>query len=181
MTRLLPVLLAAACLCAQPKVGDRVRVLIDLPADDSGAEAPGDRSPATRRVEKYGVGVARGTVASVTLVKRSGDHFELHLNGGGFTNREWLALPGYDSSKWGMTDEERRLRHSISGTRDKERRRRLESDYDTVRRRRVKPLREAYERELRAKRGSRINVKLPEQATPDEWATALRGYLEPAD
>ena len=181
MTRLVPILLAAACLFGQPKAGDRVRVLVDLPADDSGVEAPGDPAAAADRVRKYGVGVARGTVAAVTLVKRSGDHFELHLNGGGFTNREWLALPGYDSSKWGTSDEERSLRGRIIGTRDKDRRRRLESQYDTLRRRRVKPLRDAYERELRAKRGSRMNVKLPVRANGDEWAAALRGYLEPVD
>lgn len=174
-------LVAAAGVFGQPKAGDRVRALIDLPADDSGVEAPGDPVAAAGRVRKYGVGVARGAMATVTLVKRSGDHFELHLNGGGFTNREWLALPGYDSSKWGMTDEERRLHRSISGTRDRDRRRRLESEYDSVRRRRVKPLREAYERELRAKRGSRINVKLPENAGAEAWAVALRGFLDRAD
>jgi hypothetical protein len=174
-------LLTAACGFGQPKAGDRVRALIDLPADDSGVEAPGEPGAAVDRVRKYGVGVARGALATVTLVKRSGDHFELHLNGGGFTNREWLALPGYDSSKWGTTDEERSLRGRIIGTRDKARRRRLESQYDTLRRRRVKPLRDAYERELRSRRGSRINVKLPENATPEAWAAALQGFLDRAD
>ena len=52
MTRLVPILLAAACLFGQPKAGDRVRVLVDLPADDSGVEAPGDPAAAAERIAR---------------------------------------------------------------------------------------------------------------------------------
>ena len=162
----------------QPKEGDRVRALVAMPADNSGVDVPGDERVAAERLAKYGVGVAKGRVATVTLVKRSGKHVEIHLDGGGFTNKEWLALPSYDSPRWGMTKEEERLKRRVTGTTDRDRRRRLESDYDWVRRKRVKPLREAYERELRAKRGSRVNVKIGEQATAAEWREMLRGVLE---
>ena len=142
--------------------GRRVRVLVDLPGDDSGVDVGAggwDAAVVAGRVAKYGVGVRRGTVATVTLVKAKGDHVEVHLNGGGFTNKQLLGLPGIDSVHWGMTAEEKKLRYEISGTRDKRRRHQLEGDYDRVRGRRVRPLRAALEREERGKFGSRLNVK----------------------
>ena len=139
--------------------GRRVRVLVDLPGDDSGVDVSWDAGVVAGRVAKYGVGVKRGTVATVTLVKVKGDHVEVHLNGGGFTNRQWLALPGIDSVHWGMTAEEKKLKYEISGARDKARRHQLEGDYDRVRGRRVRSLRAALEREERGKFGARIHVK----------------------
>lgn len=142
--------------------GRRVRVLVDLPGDDSGVEVSAGRWDAAlvaERVAKYGIGVRRGTVATVTLVKAKGDHVEVHLNGGGFTNKQLLGLPGIDSVHWGITPEEKKLKYEISGTRDKRRRHQLEGDYDRVRARRVRPLRAALEREERGKFGSRFNVK----------------------
>lgn len=39
---------------------------------------------ATRMIKEHGVGIEVGDTASVTAVKVSGDHIEIHLNGGGF-------------------------------------------------------------------------------------------------
>lgn len=179
MRRLLFFLRTFASLAAQPEswTGRQVRVLIDLPADDSGIDVPGDSTTATERVKKYGAGLRRGQSAAITLVRRNGAHVEIHLNGGGFTNREWLLLPSYDSALWGTSEKERRIRDSISGTRDKDRRRRLESEYDWERRKRVKPLHEKLERERRATRGSRLNVRIPATATAAEWDAMLNPYL----
>jgi hypothetical protein len=152
------------------------RALINMPADDSGVDIPIEEDALQKRLNKYGVGVAQGASVVVTLVKRKGDHIEVHLNGGGFTNRELLAIPGIDSVHWGMSEEERRIRRDISSTRDKDRRRRLESRYDSERLRRVSPLRKAYEKEQRAKRGSRFNVRLRSDAEGD-LAQALAPYL----
>lgn len=173
--------------------GRRVQVLIDMPGDDSGVdvEARGAAATATRvnaevireRVAKYGVGLRREQTATVTLVKLKGDHIEFHMDGGGFTNRQLLGLPGIDSVHWGTSEEERKMRYRISGTRDKERRRRLESDYDRLRARRVRPLREQLEREQRAQNGSRFNVRFgsareAERVTAEELMVILRGYVE---
>ncbi len=143
------------------------RALIEMPADDSGVDVPLDETVLRERLRKYGVGVAKDESVVVTLVKRKGDHIEIHLNGGGFTNRELLSLPGIDSVRWGLSEEETRIRRDIASTRDKDRRRRLESRYDSARSRRVSPLRKAYEKEQRAKRGSRFNVRLRSDAVAD--------------
>jgi len=154
--------------------GRQVRVLVDLPGDDSGAEVPGAAEQLEARLKKYGVGVRRGEMATVTAVKVKGDRIEVHLNGGGFTNRELWLIPGIDAARWGTSEEESRIRGSLMGTRDKDRRRRLQSDYDRVRLRRVRPLREAYEREQREKGGSRLTVR----GTAGELAELLRGFVE---
>lgn len=150
-----------------------------------GAPAAGavDAEVVRARVAKYGLGLRRGQTATVTLVKLKGDHIEFQMDGGGFTNRQLLGLPGMDSVHWGMSDEERKMRYRISGTRDKERRRRLESDYDRLRARRVRPLREQLEREQRAQHGSRFNVRFgsareAERVTAEELMVILRGYVE---
>lgn len=152
------------------------RALIDMPADDSGVDVPLDETVHRDRLQKYGVGVAKSASVVVTLVKRKGDHVEVHLNGGGFTNRELWSLPGIGSTRWGMSDEERRLRRDIASTRDNDRRRRLESRYNSVRTRRVSPLRKELEKEQRAKRGSRFNVRLQSDAVAD-LEQALAPYL----
>ncbi len=170
-------LLMAAGLMGQADpgwTGRQVRVLVDLPGDDSGAEVPGAAEELAARVKKYGVGVRRGQVVTVTAVKVKGDRVEVHLNGGGFTNRELWSLPGVDSIRWGRSEEEERIRGNMMGTRDKDRRRRLQSEYDRVRLRRVRPLRDAYEREQREKRGSRLYVR----GTEADLAKLLLGYLE---
>lgn len=201
MTRLLFVMLGlAATLGGQDAAtalekgfqGRRVKVLLDMPGDDSGvdveargASAAGavDAEVVRARVAKYGLGLRRGQTATVTLVKLKGDHIEFQMDGGGFTNRQLLGLPGMDSVHWGTSDEERKMRYRISGTRDKERRRRLESDYDRLRARRVRPLREQLEREQRAQHGSRFNVRFgsareAERVTAEELMVILRGYVE---
>lgn len=201
MTRLLFVMLGlAATLGGQDAAtalekgfqGRRVKVLLDMPGDDSGvdveargASAAGavDAEVVGARVAKYGLGLRRGQTATVTLVKLKGDHIEFQMDGGGFTNRQLLGLPGMDSVHWGTSDEERKMRYRISGTRDKERRRRLESDYDRLRARRVRPLREQLEREQRAQHGSRFNVRFgsareAERVTAEELMVILRGYVE---
>lgn len=179
MRRLLLLSLFVFSLGAQPEdwTGRRVRVLLAMPADDSGIDVPGKAGEAAERVKKYGIGLREGQTAAITLVKRSGGHVEIHLNGGGFTNREWLQLPSYDSPRWGSSPKEDRLRDSIRGTRDKDRRRQLESDYDWERRKRVKPMREKLERERRAERGSRLNVRMGEGATASEWQAAIAPYF----
>lgn len=201
MTRLLFVMLGlAATLGGQDAAtalekgfqGRLVKVLLDMPGDDSGvdveargASAAGavDAEVVRARVAKYGLGLRRGQTATVTLVKLKGDHIEFQMDGGGFTNRQLLGLPGMDSVHWGTSDEERKMRYRISGTRDKERRRRLESDYDRLRARRVRPLREQLEREQRAQHGSRFNVRFgsareAERVTAEELMVILRGYVE---
>ena len=175
--RLILFLAIAAGLAGQADegwTGQKVRVLVDLPGDDSGAEVPGSAEEVEARVKKYGVGVRRGETATVTAVKAKGDRIEVHLNGGGFTNRELWMIPGIDAARWGTSEEESRIRGSLMGTRDKDRRRRLQSEYDRVRLRRVRPLREAYEREQREKRGSRLYVR----GGAGELAELLRGYVE---
>ena len=175
--RLVLFLVMAAGLAGQTDPGwkgRQVRVLVDLPGDDSGAEVPGAAEELAARVKKYGAGVRRGETVTVTDVKVKGDRLEVHLNGGGFTNRELWSIPGVDSTRWGTSEEERRIRGSLAGLRDKDRRRRLESQYDSVRLRRVRPLREAYEREQREKRGSRLYVRGAERGL----AELLRGYVE---
>lgn len=169
--------------------GRRVTVLVDMPGDDSGVDvyvreaAAGRADEHETRLAKYGVALRRGQAAAVTLVKVKGDHIEFQLDGGGFTNRQLLGLPGYDSVHWGTTEEERRIRSSMIGTRDKERRRRLESEYDRVRRRRVRPLREQMEREQRAQHGSRFNIRFASEraaaaVSVGEMTEILRPYVE---
>ncbi len=196
MMRSLVFLGLATALYGQPPIaveehfrGRQVTLLVDMPGDDSGIDvyargAPaGHSDEAGARLAKYGIALRRGQAAAVTLVKLKGDHIEFHLEGGGFTNRQLLGLPGYDSVHWGTTEEERRIRSNMYGTRDKERRRRLESEYDRVRRRRVRPLREQLEREQRARHGSRFNIRFVSEkaaaaATPEELTALLRPYLE---
>lgn len=169
--------------------GRRVSLLVDMPGDDSGIDVyahPAPAGPAEEagaRLAKYGIALRKGQTAAVTLVKVKGDHIEFHLNGGGFTNRQLLGLPGYDSVHWGMSEEERRIRYNISGTRDKQRRRRLESEYDRVRTRRVRPLRAQLERERRAENGSRFNIRFASKeaaagVSVAELTEILRPYLE---
>lgn len=178
--RLAAALAISAGLWAQdpphPWNGRTGRALIDMPADDSGVDLPLDENVLRERLEKYGVGVAKGASVTVTLVKRKGDHFEVHLNGGGFTNRELFGLPGFDSSRWGTTDEEARARRDMLGTRDPKLRKTYERRYNSLRTRRVTPLRKAYEREQRAKRGSRFNVRL-ESGDEAGLEQALAPYL----
>lgn len=174
--RLFALLLLAATLSAQiadPWTGRKVRVLVDLPGDDSGAEVPGSPEELAAKVKKYGVGIRQGTIATVTAVKGKPGRLELHLNGGGFTNRELWMIPGIDSIHWGRSKEEDRIKSDLIGVRDKDRRRRLESQYDSIRLRRVRPLREAYEKEQRAARGSRLYVRGDEA----DLERALRGYV----
>lgn len=170
-------------------LGRAASVLLDMPGDDSGVDLQVRQQPAVNeefvkeRLVKYGIALRRGQRAEVTAVKRKGGHIEVQLNGGGFTNRQLLALPGYDSAHWGMSEEEHKFRYRISGTRDKDRRRRLESDYDRLRKRRVQPLREKLEREQRAQHGSRFNVRFTSdreaaQVTAEELREILRPYLE---
>ena len=189
--RLVLLLVLAANLAGQAPIeqhfaGRQGTLLLDLPGDESGIDVPrqgGLSEEVIRaRLTKYGVALRRGQVVSVTLVKVKGDHIEFQLDGGGFTDRQFLGLPGYDSVHWGTSEEERKIRSSISGTRDKERRRRLESEYDTVRRRRVRPLRDNLERERRAQHGSRFNIRFATareaaRATPEEVRAILQPYL----
>ena len=169
--------------------GRRATVLLDMPGDDSGVDLRAHATPAVdadlvkKRVDKYGAGLQRGQAAVVTLVKFKGDNIEFHLNGGGFTNRQWMGLPRYDSAHWGKTEQEKRLQHRISGTSDPKRRKDYEEDYDDARRRRIKPLREKLEREERAKYGSRINVRFASDReaaaiTPEQLTTVLKPYVE---
>jgi hypothetical protein len=169
--------------------GRRVKVLLEMPGDDSGVDVRARETPSVSsdliaaHVLKYGAALRRGQVASVTLVKIKGDHIEFQLDGGGFTNRQLLGLPGYDSVHWGTSEEERRIRSSITGTRDKDRRRRLESQYDSARLRRVRPLRQKLEREQREKFGSRFNIRFASgretaSVTPDELITIMKPYIE---
>jgi hypothetical protein len=193
---LLPLLMATPHLFAETAspleqhfIGRRARVLLDMPGDNSGVDVHVSAAPAVdanlveARLAKYGAALRKGAQASVTLVKLKGDHIEFHLDGGGFTDRELFLLPGYDSSRWGFTEEEHKLRYRISGTRDKDRRRRLESDYDRLRRRRIQPLREKYEREVRSRHGSRFNLCFPSASeaastTPEQIVEMLRPYVE---
>jgi hypothetical protein len=169
--------------------GRRVKVLLDMPGDDSGVDVRARETPSVSadliaaHVLKYGAALRRGQIASVTLVKIKGDHIEFQLDGGGFTNRQLLGLPGIDSARWGTSEEERKIRSSIIGTRDKDRRRRLESQYDSARLRRVRPLRQQLEREQREKSGSRFNIRFTSDretalATPEELIAIMRPYLE---
>lgn len=196
MTRYLFLAGLAATLAAQAPgplerqfVGRPARLLLDMPGDDSGIDIhPGNAEPVDAkemqdRIQKYGAALRQGQPASVTLVKVKGNHIEFHLNGGGFTNGQLMTLPGYDSIHWGITNEERSLKYRISGTRDKQRRRRLESEYDSLRRRRVRPLRLQFEREQRALHGSRFNVWFSSDreargVTAEALAVILRPYVE---
>jgi hypothetical protein len=174
--RLLTLLILAAALPAQTDpdwTGRKVKVLVDLPGDDSGVEVPSSPENLAAKVKKYGVGVRQGTIATVTAVKGKPGRLELHLNGGGFTNRELWMIPGIDSIHWGRSKEEDRIKSDLIGVRDKDRRRRLESQYDSIRLRRVRPLREAYEKEQRAARGSRLYVRGGEA----DLAAVLGRYL----
>ena len=168
--------------------GRRGTVLLDMPGDESGVdvharEATVSADVIRTRLAKYGTGLRRGQSASVTLVKVKGDHIEFQLDGGGFTDRQLIGLPGYDSVHWGTTEEERRLRSRISGTRDNKRRRQLQSDYDSLRRRRVRPMREKLEREQREQHGSRFNIRFASdretaRLTAEELTAILRPYIE---
>ncbi|MBN9661108.1 MAG: hypothetical protein J0H49_23150 [Acidobacteria bacterium] len=196
MVRGLLIFCLAATVSGQPPAvleqhfqGRRVTLLVDMPGDDSGVDVYAGETPAGRpdereaRLAKYGIALRRGQAASVTLVKVKGDHIEFQLDGGGFTNKQLLGLPGYDSVHWGTSEEERRIRSSMIGTRDKERRRRLESEYDRVRRRRVRPLREQLEREQRAQHGSRFNLRFASEraaaaVSVGEVTEILRPYVE---
>lgn len=142
--------------------GRTVRLKVDMPGDDSGLDVvSGQMNIETQRARlaKYGAALRAGQRVAITLVKVKGDHVEVQLGGGGFTNRQFLGLPGFDSVHWGMSAEEKRIRRDISSTRDAARKRRLESDYDRARRRRVQPLRDKLEREERMRFGSRFNVR----------------------
>jgi hypothetical protein len=168
--------------------GRRVTVLLDMPGDESGVdvharEATVNGDLIRARVAKYGKGLRRGQIASVTLVKVKGDYVEFQLDGGGFTDRQLMGLPGYDSARWGTSEEERKLRSRMIGTRDKDRRRRLESDYDRLRRRRVRPLRDKLEREHREKHGSRFNIRFASEreaarVTGEDLTAILQRYIE---
>ena len=169
--------------------GRQAKLLLDMPGDDSGVDVrPGEAAVVNEqanrdRLAKYGAALRQGQPVSVTLVKLKGDHIEFHLNGGGFTNRQLWELPGYDSAHWGTTKEKRELQSRISGTRDQTRRRRLKSEYDYLRTRRVRPLREKLELEGRAQHGSRFNIwfgsdREASRITPEELTAILRPYLE---
>src|SRR5687767_3851568 len=196
MTRLLLLLGISVALHGQAPTalgqhfqGREVMVLLDMPGDESGVDVYAREAAAVpadlirTRLAKYGTGLRRGQIASVTLVKLKGDYIEFHLDGGGFTDRQFLGLPGYDSAHWGTSEEERKLRNRITGTRDKEHRRRYQSDYDRARRRRVQPLREKLERERREQHGSRFNIRFASdreamRVTAEELTAILRPYIE---
>ncbi len=169
--------------------GRKAELRVDMPGDETGVEVRVGESPAVdeaqmaERLTRYGKALRRGQTAEVTLVKRKGRHIEVHLNGGGFTDRDLMGLPGYDSPHWGMTEEERRARGRMIGVRNMDRRRWLERDYDRLRRKRIRPLRDALERERRAAGGSRFNLRFArdkdaERATEEELTELLRPYLE---
>ena len=169
--------------------GRRVTMRLDMPGDESGVDVQPRATPAVNddvikeRVAKYGAALRRGQVASVTLVKAKGNHIEFQLDGGGFTDRQLWGVPGYDSTHWGTSDQERKIRNQMIGTRDKNRRERLEDEYDRVRKRRVQPLRDKYIRERRAQHGSRFNIRFPSErdaarVTAEELTAILRPYIE---
>lgn len=187
--------LASILLCQTPNPLERhfqglsVTVLLDLPGDESGVDVDLARQAAVKedqlsaRLRKYGIAIRRGQNATLTLVKVKGDHIEFQLDGGGFTDLQLFRMPGYDSSHWGFTEEERKLRYRISGTSDKDRKKRLESDYDRLRRRRIEPLREQLERERRAQNGSRLNIRLASnreaaRVNLEELISILRPYVK---
>jgi hypothetical protein len=169
-------------------VNQAVTVRVDMPADDSGIDLYAAREFAldpqvtAERCRKHGIGLAQGTLARVTHIEAKSKHVEFHLNGGGFTARQQFALPGLDSTYWGFTDEERRLKNGISSARDKRERERRQSAYDRVRRRRVEPLRRQLERERRLQSGSRFNLRFEDAAqvralTPEQVKQALSRYV----
>ena len=183
--------------------GKKVQVKIDMPGDVSGvdvrpdSELPVDFPTLGRRVKRYGVSVREGDVVMVTQIKVKEKLIEFQLGGGGFGSfgDKW-SLPSVPSSSHGESSEERRLKREIRSEKDDSRRRSLERQLSSARRRReyderrnageiaqAKIERERLEMSKRETSGSRFNIRyeqgVPASAlTPDALMKTLEKYVD---
>jgi hypothetical protein len=79
----------------------QVTARVDFPATESGIDLSIDGRWDAMKVQKsiadHGIGVTRAATASITDIKLSGKHIEIHLDGGGGAQKHATAAVAYDS------------------------------------------------------------------------------------
>ena len=181
--------------------GRRVAVKIDMPGTSDGVDVQGDAREAIEypkyrdNLKRYGAAIHAGDRATVTLVKVKKDLIEFQLGGGGYgTFGDDTSTSVYmpDAPK---TDREKELERLVKNEDDRDRRRRLERELDTLRERRERENRRiAIERERaedekkvllaerRLRGGSRFNLRyddrVPEGFRPEDLMAALADYVD---
>lgn len=210
LPKLLAALTLAASALAQDELalrkffeGKNVTVKLDMPGDNSGidihpgAELPVEFPIVAKRLRRYGVSLRNGDSVTVTQIKVKEKAIEFQLGGGGFGSfGDMWSLPSVPSTSRTESSEERSLKREISRTTDPKRRRSLESQLDSARRRRyrehernvdraeiAKVERSRVEQSRRESSGSRFNIRFangvpPGALTPNGLMSILTDYVE---
>ena len=155
--------------------GRTVVVLVDMPGDASGVEVWPDSAPPVDynklggNIGRYGVAIPRGSSAMITRARVRKKEIEIHLGGGGYSGS--TGGP-YMSTTVRKSQQEKQLETELKVVTDPIRKREVRDQLryeQDVRRReetrlkaeaeQARILREAEERELRLRAGSRFNIR----------------------
>ena len=185
--------------------GKSVTLKIDMPGTSKGVEVrplastPVDMPKLASSLKSNGTAIHRGESMMVTKVKVKGDHIEFQLGGGGFgTFGDLVEQSSMEPTTYyeGKSDREKDLEHQLRYATSAAERRRLKAELEDERRDRnrmnalnrsltaqARQQQQATERELRARSGSRFNVRYsdgipPEALTPEGLMSALARYVD---
>ena len=210
MASRVPVLCLASLLClgaaagADEKAlreafeGQQVELLIDLPATAKGLDfyplqrARYDMGKHQARLMSDGIGVRRGSLATVTKIKVKGKHIEFQLGAGGKSQKPqkpstYVPKSNYEKDLEDQLDdaetddEKKRLRRMLQDERN--RRRQLEKIQEALAEQQHRALLgDRSEEEWDAMSGSRINLRYAggvpaDVLTPAGFSAALDGYV----
>ncbi|MBI1358513.1 MAG: hypothetical protein GC160_29605 [Acidobacteria bacterium] len=149
--------------------------LVDMPGDAGGVEVWPENAPAVDynqlgdRIRRYGVAIPRGTAAMITKVRLRKKEIEIHLGGGGYsgsssgpfiptTVRKTQREKQLESELKIVTDpiKKKEVREELRDLQDARRREEAQLRAEAEQ---ARILREAEERELRARGGSRFSLR----------------------
>lgn len=182
--------------------GREVATLIDMPASHRGVDLRLQREPEmefsdyARRLKQFGMSLRKGDHVMVTLVKVNKKNIEFHLGGGGYgtwgDDSATVSLPAVTKSR-----RESDLERDVKREQDADRKRRLQTELDRLRRdrereqreqeRRARELTAIKQQEVAVRRldgGSRFNIWYDDNRletwapTPEELMLTMARYLE---
>jgi len=185
--------------------GQKVRVLIDLPATKDGVDVypeqaqPLDFSDYARRIKQYGIALEEGDRVMITRVRIKEKHIEFQLGGGGYGTFGDETAPSVHVGSISKSKREKQLEDDIKKENNETVRRKMRQELDDLRRDRQRE-----ERRIEAERatavelgkqrieqrrlqgGSRFNIHCEtvpgsNQLTPEALMKALSKYVEFAE
>jgi len=181
--------------------GRRVTVRIDMPGTSDGVDVHPDGARAVdlnrykENLKRYGTAIRAGDVVVVTLVKVKKDLIEFQLAGGGFgtagdDTSTSVYVPSVDKS-----EREKTLERLVRDENDRDRKRELQRELDSlhdrrerenrrieIERARLEEVKKARVAEQRIGGGSRFNLRydnrVPDTVRPEDIAAALADYVD---